>query len=149
MRLPLLALVALASACGGADDVGALRVALRMNELPCDNGIPGLQAELGVPEHDACPLEVASDRTISGTCPAIAAGRIYEVRLAYFVQLSPDQRVDIARIYQTVDLTNPSDAVVALSFPDAKLETDIDTDSDNVDNIHEVCAGRDPLRAGE
>jgi hypothetical protein len=146
--LIFLALGSLA-ACGGAEELGTSRVSLRMNAIPCDNGIPGLQAELGVPDHPACPLEVGADRTITGVCPSITAGRAYEVRLAYFVQLPPDTRVDIARIYQTVDLREPADATVVLTFPDAALETNIDSDSDNVDNIDEVCAGRDPLMAGQ
>jgi hypothetical protein len=137
-----------ACACGGTE-VESFRVSLRAHALPCANGIPGLQAELAIPDHTTCALVVAPDRTISGACPAITTGRIYEVRLAYFVQISEDARVDIARLYQTIDLTAPSDDAVAVSFPDSKLETNIDTDSDQLDNIVEVCSGRDPLVAGQ
>lgn len=154
LALPLVAgcLVAggLVPACGGAPDTDGLSVALRLHALPCDNSIPGLQAELGIPEHETCGLDVsATSRTVSGTCPQIASGRVYEVRLAYFVQLTPEERVEIARIYQTIDLTSPSDSTVTIQFPQAQLETDIDDDNDNMSNVAEVCAGRDPKRAGE
>lgn len=149
MRSSLFVALLAASACGGTEGVETFRVSLRAHSLPCANGIPGLQAELAIPEHPTCALQVAPDRTISGTCAAITTGRVYEVRLAYFVQISEDARVDIARLYQTIDLTAPTDEAVAVSFPDSKLETNIDTDSDQLDNIVEVCSGRDPLVAGQ
>lgn len=148
MRALLLTLP-LFAACGGGTESAGLPVALRMNALPCERDIQGLQAKLDVPGHETCPLVVSSDRTVAGTCFQITTGRAYEVRLAYFVQLSDVDSVEIARIYQTIDLTSPSDAVVDVQFPDSKLETDIDDDGDQQTNIAEVCAGRDPKRAGE
>ncbi len=149
LALALLTLAAPLVGCGGAPETETFRVSLRMNALPCDSGIPGLQADLGIPEHDTCPLDVSADRTISGVCPRIATGREYQVRLRYFVQLSAEERVDIAVIYQDVDLIAPSDESVVVQFPDARLDTNFDDDNDSMSNIAEVCVGRDPKRAGD
>ena len=131
------------------DDLGSMHVALRVHEVLMCNDIAGLQAELQVAGRMGnCPLDIAPDRSVSGTCPSVPTGRPVQIRLAYFIQLDPETRVTLAVANQDIDLTTPSSPIVQVNFPDsAVMYSDLDQfddDTDRVSNLEEVCNGTDP-----
>jgi hypothetical protein len=133
------------ASCGGADDHVAMHLAFKMQALMCP--ITDLQARLqvqgpGIKGEIDCPLAVASDLTVSGTCPHIPTGGVREFRLEYFV-IRNNREVELAYDLQMLDFTTVKTRVVAIDFTDM-LTTNIDDDGDGVTNIVEVCTGMDP-----
>jgi hypothetical protein len=140
MRRVLLALMSLMPLrCGEAPAAPEMRVGFRAHALACD--VPGLQAWLKVQGVEGvCPLEVAPDRTVSGTCGPVPGGRERVFRIEYSVVLPSEGRVRLASANITVDLRETTE----VDFRQAEIITNLDDDGDGRSNIVEFCAGGNP-----
>lgn len=131
-------------ACG-ADGSGLQRYGFSTHALECE--VEGLEAWLIVSGIEgACPLQVASDRTVSGACADVPAGSERLFSIEYFVMTGGVRlRLAVARLI--VDLTNETRARVPVDFSQAELDTSFNVDQDSLTNIAEFCMGTDPLNA--
>jgi hypothetical protein len=146
-RAVLLFLGAVVAACGsGTSDVG-IQIGTTGNALACH--VMGLQAKLQVSGVSPdCALQVNSDDSVMGTCPAIPTGAVREFRLLYFALLPPNspppQELDLAQASVSVDLRNWSSNNLIISYPPDSLDTSFDDDMDGVNNLRELCTGMNP-----
>ena len=147
MRRCRLLVLLMITACGGVstDTRSAdLQVALRAHQIDCGRG--GLMARLEIIGEPECPLNVNPDRTVTGVCPAVATGRLLQVRLLYFANLEPpvtgSSRLDLASTLETLDLTGQRERDVVLTFDG--VDTYPDDDGDGLSNLVEWCAFGEP-----
>lgn len=94
----------------------------------------------------ACPLDVAPDLTVSGACSGVPAHAVREFRLEYFFVLN-NERIALASASVFVDLRDETRGIVPVDFGRAPLETNLDDDGDEMTNLEEFCAGRNPRDA--
>ena len=167
---PLLTVLALHAACGTADVVTDAAPALPQQLSDCANppGSDVLQARLWVSGLDApCPL-VVDDTGVSGTC-TIPPGIARTLSIDWFIDVGGTTIV-LAQADRVVDFTSTTDAETALAFAASDYRTSdcrdfstarpegadtvvvdgaaravCDLDGDGVDNLSQLCAGRDPL----
>jgi hypothetical protein len=163
------AVCSVAASCG-ADDVTAGSPALPQGLVDCaaPPASDVLQARLWVSGLDApCPL-VVDDSGVSGSC-TIPPGIARTLSIDWFVDVGGTTIV-LAQADRIVDFTSATEAEQALAFAandyrttdcrdlstarptgaetmliDGTARPVCDLDDDGVDNLSQLCAGRDPL----
>ena len=142
VRLTPIGVVLALVSCGPPAEA-PMQVAFRAHPLKCDRD--GVRAKMQVSGGIECPLTVAADRTVSGTCARIPAGGVVTFHLIYFTELKGwTEPLYLATALVTEDLAGYAKTELRLVFPGDSIRTDIDDDQDGVSNIAEWCAGDDP-----
>jgi hypothetical protein len=152
-RASILLLALFAASCGGNVGEVGIQIGTAAHALSCH--VAGLQAKLlvggALPDAGVidCPLQVNSDDTVQGTCPAIPTGSVDEFRLLYFVELDPSQpppqELDLAQASVMVDLRNFGAKNLDISYPPNSIDTSsFDDNMDGVSNLMSVCTGQNP-----
>jgi hypothetical protein len=170
LRFAACAALCCSAASCGADDVTASSPALPQGLVDCaaPPASGDLQARLWVSGLDApCPL-VVDDNGVSGSC-TIPPGIARTLSIDWFIDVGGTTIV-LAQGDRVVDLTSATEAEEALAFSaddyrttDCRdLSTDrpdgaatvlvdgiprpvCDLDDDGIDNLSQLCSGRDPL----
>lgn len=139
---PVAVLGILMSCGGGESELQRSEVRFSAHPLACD--VPGMEAWLRVTGVDGvCPLTVAADRTVSGSCAGVPGRAERVFRIEYFVVLM-GRRVQLASANLVVDLTEETREIVPIDFSRAQVVTELDLDGDGATNLFEFCTGRDP-----
>lgn len=169
MRVAVCALVLLAG-CGDDDSVSLGMPALPQQLVACASPPADdvLQARLWVSGSQApCPL-VVDETGVTGTC-TVAPGIARTLSIDWFIDVGGTTIV-LAQADRVVDLTSTTEAEQALAFAaddyrttacrdyttarpdgadtvvvDGTARPVCDLDNDGVDNLTQLCGGRDPL----
>ncbi|MFO0723601.1 MAG: hypothetical protein U1E65_07465 [Myxococcota bacterium] len=148
MRRCLLPLLLVFAACGGpSEDLTTMHVGLSTAAMDCT--VPGLQAKMQISGQPECLLDITGGQEAAGVCQRVKTGSQVTFRLVYYVSLDGDPTpVELATAVLYQDLTKISGPKLTLDFSTVNLEASYDDDSDNMTNLAEVCAGRNPRFAG-
>ncbi|MBI2377654.1 MAG: hypothetical protein HYV07_26875 [Deltaproteobacteria bacterium] len=141
----VVAFLSIVVGCGGSE-ASSIALSLRPHQLACD--VPGLQAKLQISGVGDCKLSVRVDgeaKLIEGVCRDVPAGEVRQFRLVYYVSIEGDPNdLNLATAYAEADLADLDREEYVLSFAVSDLFVDIDEDGDEVTNLEEICAHRNP-----
>lgn len=161
-RLLLFTCAALATACGDGDGSLLDGPPLEFVNLEVSAGDPApgactISGCVGLPEGTqclnakmeatgvpgVCPLDVASDRSVTGSCRT-PGKELRDFQVIWYAYAGP-QEVTVARATTQLDLRQVRQASLPLTFGADTTQADFDDDLDNKTNLAELCAGTDPL----